>query len=61
MHKLRNTAHMALLNELFSIYGEVKCISKKEMRILLSRHNWNKNEVILEIENNTWWYLFIKD
>ncbi len=61
MHKLRNTLHIAILNNLLEKYGESKRISKRQMRIILQSNNWNKEETINEIEKDLWWYRFCKD
>ena len=61
MHKLRNTAHIELLEKLFKKYGELKHISKREMRILLQVNNWKEQKVINEIEADIWWCRFYKD
>lgn len=61
MHKLRNTLHIAILNNLLERYGESKRISKRQMRIILQSNNWNKEETIDEIEKDIWWCRFCKD
>lgn len=61
MHKLRNTLHISLLEWLYERYKDTKRISKREMRIILSRNGWDKHKTIKEIEDDMWWYRFCKD
>ena len=59
MHKIRNTAHLKLLNDLHERYKDK--ISKAAMRQILIANKWNEHAVIQEIKNDEWWYRFIDD
>ena len=63
MHKIRNTKHKEALDSLYGIVppGCSDVLSKKKLRYLLSRHNWEVWTVRDLIEKDEWWYPFCND
>lgn len=61
MHKLRNTAHKALLEKMYAKYGEKVGISKRQLRYLLATRNWDKWKVMDMIEKDEWWAHFVDE
>ena len=63
MHKIRNTKHKEALDSLYGIVppGCSDVLSKKKLRYLLSRHNWEVWTVRDLIKKDEWWYPFCND
>lgn len=58
MHKLRNTLHIAILNNLLERYGESYGISKKMLRRILQGFKWDKDKAAKEVEDGGWKYWY---
>ena len=62
MHKIRNTQHLEVLDELYQMdLCKKKHISKRILKDLLTSYKWDKHKVLQQIKNDEWWYRYIKD
>ena len=64
-HKIRNTAHLALLNELYEMkiipHGYLAPLSKRMLRKFLIWNKWYKQKTLDFIESEEWWYWWADD
>lgn len=60
MHKLRNTAHIQLLEKYLTFKGRYP-ISKAKLRDLFQSRNWNENEVVELLKSGDWIYRYMDD
>lgn len=63
MHKIRNTRHLSVLNSLIGTTTPIgkTPLSKKTLWKLCITHKWDKEKVIKDIKDDTWWYRFCND